>query len=147
MNSLKAQCPKCKSDNVELRNRSRFLIRATLCLAFVLLICWAFHDIKNMDFEPPASWALPFVFLAFLFAFIRGFYWLTRAVLIKEPNFKCGFCNNIFKTPIFTPSLTTAEERFRSIRKIKIKKWPCLVGYSKAGVAFGQAFRLYAHRL
>jgi len=74
-----------------------------------------------MDFEPPTSWALPFIFLGFLFILIRGFYWLIKGVLISEDGFKCGYCNNIFKTPLFMPS-PTEEDRFNTMRKIKIKK-------------------------
>jgi hypothetical protein len=121
MTKMKAQCPNCKSDNMELRSRTKFFINALICFTVVAAFCYVFNDIKNMDFEPPAALILPFIFLGFLFAISRGLYWSVRALLLKGSDFKCLNCKFTCKTPLFIQSVTTNEKQLNTIKKRKFR--------------------------
>jgi hypothetical protein len=53
---------------------------------------------------------------------VMGLIWIVWVIITPKPTYKCVYCKNIFEIPVLKQWLATDVERFRTIRKMNIKK-------------------------
>jgi hypothetical protein len=123
MNKLIAHCPECKSTNINLRSKKVFLKRVVVCLIIFYCGYWIYDGMlqeKDVDGIVIIGLAMGIVIMSIAAA--TGVIWIIWVIITQKPTYKCTFCKNRFEIPVFTSWLAIDKERFRTIRKMNIKK-------------------------
>lgn len=94
------RCPKCKSDDVTKISRSKYLLRAAVCLAAVVVWYIAFRSLLKDDGDSDISIGL--IISAILAAVVLAafIYLVIKAVRTKETTYYCGYCEGSIDAPL-----------------------------------------------
>lgn len=105
------------------RSRLIFLKRFGICLIIFGFGYWIYDGmLQEKDVDGVVIIGLLMGIVTMAISAIMGVIWMLWAIVTKKPAYKCAYCKNIFELPVFTPWLATDEERFRTIRKMNIKR-------------------------
>ncbi|MDP9080565.1 MAG: hypothetical protein M3O71_24330 [Bacteroidota bacterium] len=93
------KCPECKSRNIKIISRRRYLLKSAVCAIVVLPYWLLVLNLKDDDIPDPPAGIMLLAFLAFTIPVaVYGVYFLVRALLIKQTSYKCRYCKNKFHT-------------------------------------------------
>src|SRR3569833_1299709 len=113
---MRKHCPKCKSENITLRSRRKYLLIAAACLAALLLSCLFFYAAYILDGGIGALLATGMGTILFFIALTAGLYNLIKGVFTKGTSYRCEFCNNTFEAPLLLP-IVKKEDYVADIRR------------------------------
>ncbi|MCR8559824.1 hypothetical protein KXD93_19395 [Mucilaginibacter sp. BJC16-A38] len=95
------KCPECKSRNIKVMSRRRYLLKSAVCTIVVLPYWLLLLNLKDDDIPGPPAGIMLLAFLAFTIPVaVYGVYFLVRALLIKQTNYRCRHCKNKFYIPL-----------------------------------------------
>jgi hypothetical protein len=108
------RCPKCKSDDLKKIRRSKYLLRAGLCLAAIVACCIVFQNLLEDDNDSDISIGIVIIAILAVAILATGIYLVIKAIRTKETTYYCGYC----ESNIGAPLQITAPKEFDTMAQI-----------------------------
>ena len=96
---MKVQCPKCKSDIIQITSRVQYFVRSATYFAVILLCCLLYNSLKD-EYPDVVVFIFTLVCLGFsCLSVVLGVNYLLRGIRTKETSYECEYCSRKFKSP------------------------------------------------
>jgi hypothetical protein len=96
------KCPECKSENIKIRSKRRYFLKAAACLVVILFCYVMFNSLRSeKDIDPVIIVGVLGSLLFSYLSVILGLYYFIKGILTMETSYRCRYCKNTFHDPDF----------------------------------------------